>query len=243
MDDTPIIPPTAATPRLDKKRLPNELRAMSCDQAVIHAADGSARFAAGPTVVIAAVHGPKRPRNVSLEKHDRAVVEVSVKGLRAGPSGPVEREIERVVQGCLEAAVDLSLHPRTVISVIVQVVDDSGSLLAAVVNAVCLALLDAGIPLSFMFAALCVGQEADGTHTTLDITAAEEASFPCSATLVFKAEMTEGVAYPTANKDAIVAATTSGCFDLDSFDRLIATAAVGCTAVLGFIAQARYACV
>ena len=58
----------------------------------------------------------------------------------------------------------------------VQVVNDSGSLLAAVANGACFALLDAGIDMHYAFTALCCGvprgAAVDGLY--LDLSCGEE---------------------------------------------------------------------
>ena len=48
-------------------------------------------------------------------------------------------------------------YPRNEIAVVVQVVNDSGSLLSVVTNAICLALLDSGVTMRYVFAAHCCG--------------------------------------------------------------------------------------
>lgn len=58
-----------------------------------------------------------------------------------------------VFDGVIVAAV----HPRTFINVDVQVIHDDGALLPAVLNCVTLALVDAGIPIDGMVAAVSAG--------------------------------------------------------------------------------------
>jgi hypothetical protein len=77
-----------------------------------------------------------------------------------------------------------TLHPRTVITVVVQVVRDDGSLLAAALNAATLALLDAGIPLRWMLSAVCIACPTDGT-LRLDPDLEEEKAAANALTLAF----------------------------------------------------------
>ena len=55
-----------------------------------------------------------------------------------------DREKEMIIRQAFEQFIDTSLYPRRIISIIVQVVVDDGSVLSAAINAVCLALVDAG---------------------------------------------------------------------------------------------------
>jgi ribonuclease PH len=60
----------------------------------------------------------------------------------------------------------------------VQVVNDSGALLAAITNAVCLALLDCGVAMNYVFAGHCCGiiTDADSGEESvvLDLSTAEQ---------------------------------------------------------------------
>jgi len=102
----------------------------------------------------------------------RATLEVLVRP-RAGLPGPVEREIEQLVSSTLDHVVLASLHPRTAISITVQIVQDDGALLSAVLNAVSVALLHAAVPLRGVLAGCTVALQPDG-ELLLDPTADEE---------------------------------------------------------------------
>jgi exosome complex component RRP46 len=62
-----------------------------------------------------------------------------------------EREYEYNIRRTIEGVLQAALHPRTVVSVILQVMSEDGSLLACALNAACTALVDAAIPLSSTF--------------------------------------------------------------------------------------------
>lgn len=67
-----------------------------------------------------------------------------------------EKEYEQIIRETFSPAILLENFPRAVISIVVQVVEDNGSLLSVAINAVSLALLDAGIPmLSVVTSATC----------------------------------------------------------------------------------------
>ena len=126
-------------------RLPNQLRPLSADAGALTRADGSARFRHDRTEVLVAVYGPVEARR-NRERVDGAYVEVLVRP-RAGLPGPPERELEQLLGATLRAAIITSLHPRTAISIVVQVIADDGALLSAALNGATLALLHAAIPM------------------------------------------------------------------------------------------------
>ena len=95
-------------------------------------------------------------------------------------------------------AIVLDAHPRTLISVSVLVQHDDGALLAAAVNCVTLALVDAGVPLCGLFVAVSLGLEhrgdaivasADGgvamAGSQMDLLSVEENRLAVVATLAY----------------------------------------------------------
>jgi len=66
-----------------------------------------------------------------------------------------------------------ALHPRTALSLVLQVVHDDGALLSAALHAACVALLHAGVPLRGMLAGCTIAILHDG-EMVLDPTAQEE---------------------------------------------------------------------
>ncbi|WIA20371.1 hypothetical protein OEZ85_004794 [Tetradesmus obliquus] len=171
-----------------KGRLPSQMRPLLCERSVLSRADGSAKWAQEGSAVLAAVHGPHQAGQ-RREDAERAVIEVLVKP-RNGLAGPAEREAEEMLRQLLEQVLLTAHHPRTLILVVVQVLQADGSLLAVAINAVAAALADAGLPMRSMFAGVCCAFGADGT-LVIDPDAAEEAAagsvitaaFPCSHTL------------------------------------------------------------
>ena len=132
-------------PRKDG-RSARQLRSMSSESGLLHRADGSARFAQGGTSVTAAVFGPKETRSSRTDRADRATVEVTVHGRKQ--RGAREAVLENILRGTLEPSIITSLHPRRVISIVVQVVEEDGSLIAAAINCCSLALLNSGIEMA-----------------------------------------------------------------------------------------------
>jgi exosome complex component RRP46 len=104
------------------------------------------------SAVLAAVHGPAAagPRK---ENPERAAVEVVFKP-RSGLPGSQEHEWEEILRQAVEGVLLASLHPRTLVTVVVQVLSADGALLSCAANAACAALADAGIPLTSLFGEL-----------------------------------------------------------------------------------------
>ncbi len=122
----------------------NEIRVLACDQGFLHQADGSARFSHGHTSVVVGVYGPCPPTYSRQEIWNRAILQVSVKP-EIGLPGTSEKEYEQIMKQTFEPMVDLAKYPRTKIDIIVQVIENDGSLVSVATNAINLALIDAGI--------------------------------------------------------------------------------------------------
>uniref|UniRef100_A0A8C5UQX2 Exosome component 5 n=1 Tax=Microcebus murinus TaxID=30608 RepID=A0A8C5UQX2_MICMU len=87
--------------------------------------------------------------------------------------GVAEKSREQLIRNTCEAVVLGALHPRTSITVVLQVISDAGSLLACCLNAACMALVDAGVPMRALFCGVTCALDADGT-LVLDPTAKQE---------------------------------------------------------------------
>lgn len=126
--------------------------------------DGSALFSLDETVVQASVFGPA-PTTLAKALCDRAIVEVMVRR-KVGQTGCEERDWENRIRSGLEGSCLLvKHHPRSAIVVILQEIQDSGSLLACCINASVLALLDAGLPMKSTLAAVSAVVTDDGIIT------------------------------------------------------------------------------
>lgn len=160
----------------------NQLRPLVCSRGLLHRADGSARWSQENTAVLAAVYGPKAISGWR-ENPERAILEVLWKP-KTGIAGTSEKEAEFVLKRTLEHIVLTAMHPNTAISVIIQVLNDDGGLLACALNAACAALVDAGVPLSGLIAAVSCAVDDNGA-IFLDPMKKEEQAFHGHACLVF----------------------------------------------------------
>lgn len=81
--------------------------------------------------------------------------------------------MQRFIRESLEPCLVLAAHPRAVISVTVQVLEDDGSVCAAACSATCAAAMDAGLPMTATFVATAMSVSREG-RILLDCTAQEE---------------------------------------------------------------------
>eukprot|EP00842_Homolaphlyctis_polyrhiza_P000467 jgi/Hompol1/1420/HPOL_005519-RA len=156
--------PTAAVPTQQQsrpdKRTQTQLRTMGCVMGMLARADGSAKFSFGGSSVVCSIYGPMaaRPRE---ELMDSAYIQVQFDPA-TGASGTQERLYERYICDIAKAAILTAMHPRTTLRITVQVLSNDGSILATALNAVLLALMDAGVPLQTTFSAVACSIHRNG---------------------------------------------------------------------------------
>jgi exosome complex component RRP41 len=164
--------------RLDGRK-PDELRPMKMEIGVLKNADGSSLVQVGNTKILAAVYGPREmhPRHLALP--NRAVLRVRYHMTpfstdeRKNPA-PSRREIElsKVIREALESTILVEEFPRSSIDIFMEVIQaDAGTRLASLMAA-SLAVVDAGIPVKDLIAAVAVGK-ADGI-VVLDLNEPED---------------------------------------------------------------------
>lgn len=124
----------------------------------------------GSTAVMCSVSGPVDVP-IRDEKLDEATLEVVVRPAK-GVSSTKEKLMENILRTAFEPVILGGMMPRTLVQIVVQVMKDDGCVLAAAVNAVTVALLDAGIPMKYMAAAI-TGMINEDNELVLDPTAAE----------------------------------------------------------------------
>ncbi|KAI8088668.1 ribosomal protein S5 domain 2-type protein [Halteromyces radiatus] len=169
--------------RLDHRTDNKELRAFSASQNILNRADGSAKFSFGETSVLVSVCGPMDV-SVRDEKLDEATVEVVVRPA-TGYAQTKEKLIENILRTTFEPIILSGMMPRTLIEIVVQIEKDDGSALSAAVNGVTLALLDAGLPMKYMAAAVTCMIDKTTDELVLDPTAKELENAASSHTFAF----------------------------------------------------------
>ena len=148
--------------RPDGRSSGGTLRPLACEMSCLQRADGSALWKAGNTHVLCAVHGPIAPRIAHHEDPNEAVVSVV---FQEG------REWEIFLQIILSGCIDRRQYPRTVVEIVIQVIQADGSVLGCALQAGVAALLDSGICLRHLPVATAC---SIGTELLLDPTAEEE---------------------------------------------------------------------
>lgn len=204
----------------DDERKNNQIRPIECEFGLLNRADGSVRYSQANTSVIAAVYGPLSVK-VKSEFIDRATVEVNFKSL-TGQSTNFDTEKAALIRQTLETMIIRSLHPRSKISITIQVMKDDGSLLAAAINAASLALIDAGIQCNGVISAVCLATNENG-HYAIDPTREEEAMSKNYTTFAFHNK-----------QDGMILADTRGRLVDGVFDKYIEMGKRACQSVEAF---------
>ncbi|XP_012275797.1 exosome complex component RRP46 [Orussus abietinus] len=184
------------------------LRPMNCELNQLSMPDGSAMFMQGDTAVIAGVYGPVEGR---LQKmmHDKASVEAVYNPVK-GPPSINDRMLEVYIKETCETGILVTLHPGTAICINVQELNDSGGLLACTLNAACLALINSGLSMKFMIAAVTSMIKRDSGIIILD---------PDNLQLQ-DAKATFTFAFDSTKKNLITCHTTGNFTDLEFTDSL-----------------------
>lgn len=147
-----------------------DLRQLSCELSSLQRADGSALWKCGSTHVLGAIYGPIAPQNMAKED-DKAIVTVLIK---SGNSSEVTDEHKEFLTHTLSHCIDVAMYPRTVIQVVLQIIQSDGSLLAALLHAAVAALMDAGVDMMYLPSATTCLVFANQKSIWLDPMAAEE---------------------------------------------------------------------
>lgn len=160
-------------------RKPNELRKMTAKVGVIPNADGSALFAFGNTVAVAAVYGPRKLHPQHMQDPATGVLRCSYDMLsfsvedrkKPGPSRRAQ-EISKVAGWALEPVIDLQAFPSTVIDVQIYILQADAGTRTAGINAASMALAHAGIPMKDLICSVAVGKQ--DKNLIVDLTKDEE---------------------------------------------------------------------
>ncbi len=152
------------TKRFDGRKL-DEAREIKAEIGVVPNADGSALFAFGDTVAIAAVYGPKVMHPQHAQDPEKGTLRViydmlSFSVAERKKPGPSRRsqEISKVTEWALEPSVMLEEFPNTVVDVHITILQANASTRCAGINAAAMALAHAGIPMRELVSSVSVGK-------------------------------------------------------------------------------------
>ncbi len=164
--------------RLDGRKL-NELREITARVGVVPNADGSALFAFGDTIAIAAVYGPRQLHPQHMQDPSRGVLRcnydlLSFSVYERKKPGPSRRssEISKVTEWALLPALYLESFPNQVIDVQIYILQADAGTRTAGINAASMALAHAGIPMKDLVCSVAIGKN-DKT-LIVDLTKKEE---------------------------------------------------------------------
>jgi len=168
----------AYTKRVDGRKA-NETREIVAKVGVIPRADGSAMFAFGDTIAIAAVYGPRPLHPQFLQNPERGILRcyydmLSFSVTERKKPGPSRRsnEISMVTTKALESVLQLENYPNNVVDVFIQITQANAGTRCAGINAASMALAHAGIPMTELVGAVSVGQI--GGNVVVDLIKEEE---------------------------------------------------------------------
>ncbi|HVY01418.1 MAG TPA: exosome complex exonuclease Rrp41 [Candidatus Nanoarchaeia archaeon] len=146
-------------------RKADQLRPIKAQVGVVPNADGSAMFAFGDTVAIAAVYGPRLLHPQHLQNPSSGILRVNYDLLsfsvydrkKPGPSRR-SQEISKVTEWALLPVLDLKEFPNTVIDVQIYILQADAGTRTAGINAASLALAHAGIPMKNLVCSVALGR-------------------------------------------------------------------------------------
>ncbi|CAM9969530.1 unnamed protein product [Ectocarpus fasciculatus] len=203
----------------------NQIRPLAAEQGILNRADGSARFVQGNTSVLAAVYGPAPAKALRMERPEGATLDVSFKP-ESGITSPADAESEALLRRSLEEVVLRSRYPRTVVSVIIQVIVDDGAVLSAALNAATMALLNAGVEMTGMALSVtcCITAPVSGRSVLLDPCKAEEIDAAATAVV---ATLSAG--------GGVLSCRAVGSMSQEEYFACCEAASLGTTAVRSFV--------
>ena len=164
--------------RVDGRKL-NELRKMSAKVGVIPNADGSAMFAFGNTIAIAAVYGPRLLHPQHMQDPSTGILRVTYDLMsfsvndrkKPGPSRR-SQEISKMTEYALIPVLNLKEFPNTVIDVQIYIIQADAGTRTAGINAASMALAHAGIPMKNLICSVAIGKQDE--NIVVDLNKAEE---------------------------------------------------------------------
>ena len=143
----------------------DETRKIQAKVGIVPNADGSAMFAFGDTIAIAAVYGPRKMHPQHSQNPEKGTLRCNYSMLsfsvseRARP-GPNRRstEISKITEWALEPIVMIEHYPNMVIDVHINILQANASTRCAGINAAALALAHAGIPMKGLVSSVSIGK-------------------------------------------------------------------------------------
>ena len=160
-------------------RKPNEIRKITAKVGIVPNADGSAMFAFGDTVAIAAVYGPKKMHPQHAQDPERGTLRCNynmlsfsvTERIRPGPNRR-STEIGKITEWALKPVVMIDEFQANVVDVHINVLQANASTRCAGINAAAMALAHAGIPMKSLVQSVSIGKL--DKHLVADLIKEEE---------------------------------------------------------------------
>jgi exosome complex component RRP41 len=238
--------------RLDGRRW-SELRTIESRLSVKPSADGSSLFTIGRTSVICLISGPHETRRTGGAASDSKVVtldvEISMPGFssadsrrRVGKGDRRAAEMAYTVQSSFAEVIQKGLYPSSTISITLHVLSQDGSLLAALINATTLGLIDAGIPLRNYLTACTAGVLASATISGksapkgpkipgLNVSLGDEADDPLMDVSGLEEQEVPFITIGLLGEKEVVTCVLETRVELGRVEELVAVAVEGCRGI------------
>lgn len=143
----------------------NELRPVKVKVGVVPNADGSAMFAFGETIAIAAVYGPRKMHPQHAQNPEKGVLRCEYNMLSFSVDDRIRpgtnrrsTEISKITEWALEPVLMLEKYPNSVVDVFIDIIQANASTRCAGINAAALALAQAGIPMKSLVSSVSIGK-------------------------------------------------------------------------------------
>ena len=156
-----------------------ETRKIVAKVGIIPNADGSAMFAFGDTIAIAAVYGPRKMHPQHQQNPEKGTLRCEYNMLsfsvsdRIRPGGNRRSaEISKITEWALEPVLMLDKYPNAVVDVYINIIQANASTRCAGINAAAMALAHAGIPMKGMVSSVSIGKL--DKQIVVDVSKAEE---------------------------------------------------------------------
>ncbi|XP_018335046.1 exosome complex component RRP46, partial [Agrilus planipennis] len=152
---------------------------------------------------------------------DRTSVEVNFRP-KAGLPNISDRLQEQIVKNSIETAILCELYPRSSVVITIQEMQNYGGLIACAINATCAALLNSGIDMRFLLAAVnCTVDKDNELH--LDPDQIERDHAKAAFTFVFD-----------SLDKKVVSSQTTGSFTLQQFQVALDLCKAACDCIFDF---------
>jgi len=150
--------------RSDGRKI-DELRPITAKVGVVPNADGSAMFAFGDTIAIAAVYGPKKMHPQHEQDPVKGTLRCTYNMLSFSVSDRIKPgisrrsvEISKITEWALEPIIMIDKYPNMVIDVHINIIQANASTRCAGINAAAMALAHAGIPMRDLVSSVSIGK-------------------------------------------------------------------------------------